>query len=107
MSRAAYTVSVAQSNRGAYHIARIAELDLKPICRNRPPQRERWNTSDEAPDLAEMVRKWENTIHPGLRCTACTSEARRQLASEENGRFLTEGEGLAVGPGPEDRGDTS
>ena len=95
-----WTVSIAQSSRGAYHIAAVHELDLRPICGPRPPQRERWNTNDDAETLAEMLRKWENTIHPDLRCRRCTNEARRQLASSENGRDAVEGEGLAVGPGP-------
>lgn len=104
--RPAWTISVAQSNQGQYHIARLHDLDPRPICRHRPPQRERQRHHDESPTLTEAFRKWENTVHPDLRCTACTSEARRQLAQAENGRIAGRGEGLNVGPDHENRGET-
>jgi hypothetical protein len=107
-----YGTTVAKSNRGYYHIS-IDRGNLtakwRPICGARPPQRMRSGSpNDQATTAGEMLRKWENTIHPDLRCTACTSEARRQREAEtEDGRVPERTTRRAdVGPANQNRQET-
>lgn len=77
-----YTITVAKSNRGNYHLSyeehHLNRTQLKPLCRARAPQRRR-RSWDDAPDLAEAQRKWDNTVHHELQCGDCTEEANRLL----------------------------
>lgn len=91
-----------------YHISENRHGNLAAICRHRPAQIRRHHAGhDDTDTIGEMLRKWENTVHPDLRCTACTSEARRRLEAEaENGRPQTTRRADA-GPAHQDRQEAS
>lgn len=91
-----------------YHQSRIDPgiflVTYHPICGSMGEGHHRRyaDHKDDTTDLAELNRKWENTVHPDLRCPRCTEEARR-LQNLDGRTGLDEGEGQDAGPGPEDR----
>lgn len=66
-----YTITVAKSNLGDYHVSAAGRSPaLIPLCGAKPAQRRR-RAEDDAETLTEAARKWDNTVHPDLRCEAC------------------------------------